>query len=132
MSLPQIEPGAEKTILLVNSNLDLINSIGEAFKEFGYGIVIAQDGEAAVSLYDVYKDQIVAVVLDIILPKKDGLIVLKEIKSKNLHVPVVILTNLDDQKDKSTAMEMGAKGYILIDGKAPQQIADSIQALISS
>ena len=131
MSLPQIEPGSDKTILIVHPNIDLCNSIGEALKSIGFGVVIAQDGDMAITLFDIYKDQIVLVLLDIILPKKDGFTVLKEIKAEK-DLPVIILTNLDNGEDFQKAKELGAQGYIIRSKTTPEEIAQKVKSIVVS
>jgi|GEM_PF-2325142 len=132
MSLPQKEPGAHKTILIVHSDVDMCNIIGEELKSRGFGVVIAQDGEVALTLFELYKDQIVLVLLDIILPKKDGFIVLKELKDIDLSLPVVMLTNLDGSEDIAKSKEAGAIDYIIRSKNSPQEIAEKVEKVLNN
>ncbi len=127
MSLPQKEPGAHKTILLVHSDIDFCSSVGDELKSRGYGVVIAQDGEVGMTLFDMYKDQVVLVLLDIILPKKDGLVLLKDIKEANSSVPVIVLTNLEGEEDKQKSIEAGASDYIIKSKVTPKDIGDKVE-----
>ncbi|MBI3671666.1 response regulator [Candidatus Azambacteria bacterium] len=130
MSIPQKDEGAGKTILLAHSNIEFCNSLGEALKSLGFGIVIAQDGETATTLFHLYQDQIKLVLTDIVLPKKDGFAILGEIRAITKNIPVVILTNLDDEEDIKKAKEMGAEDYIIRSKITTQDIAKKVSSII--
>src|SRR4029077_16373346 len=76
----------------------------------GYSVRTAQDGVAGVqaALHD-HPD---AVVLDLMLPKMDGLAVCRELREKAPYIPILMLTAKDDVVDKVLGLEMGADDYI--------------------
>jgi len=115
MAIPQIEPGAHKTILLVNSDSEFLNQLANPLKNDGFGVLLATNGQTGSILFETYGDQIVLVVLDILLQQKDGLALLKEIKgNKNYqNVPVMIVSNMDDQKTIQDVKNMGVSAYIV-------------------
>lgn len=77
----------------------------------GYAVVEARDGREGV---DRFKAEFFdLVLLDILLPKKDGIEVLKEIKEHNAKIPVVMLTNLASENMIKKSFELGAEGYLL-------------------
>src|SRR5690606_16688527 len=76
----------------------------------GYEIVEAEDGTTAVELIKAQKVDLV--LLDIMLPKKDGYEVLKEIRRNNKKLPVIMLTARAEEIDKLLGLEMGADDYI--------------------
>ncbi len=77
----------------------------------GYAIVEARNGQEGV---DKFKSEFFdLVLLDILLPKKDGIEVLKEIKEHNGKIPVVMLTNLASENMIKKSFELGAEGYLL-------------------
>jgi DNA-binding response OmpR family regulator len=103
--------GERKTALLVVEDDENISSaISEYFLRAGYSVRTAQDGLAGVqaALHD-HPD---AVVLDLMLPKMDGLAVCRELREKAPYIPILMLTAKDDIVDKVLGLEMGADDYI--------------------
>ena len=97
-----------------------------SLKESGFDIVTAIDGEEA--LKKIRQDKPDLVLLDIILPKKDGFMVMEELMAdKDLaQIPVIFLTNLGQKDDVKKGLELGAAGYII---KAHFKIADIIDKI---
>src|ERR1051325_620249 len=103
--------GGRKTALLVVADDENISTaISEYFSRAGYGVKTAEDGLAGVqaALHD-HPD---AVVLDLMLPKMDGLAVCRELREKVPYIPILMLTAKDDVVDKVLGLEMGADDYI--------------------
>ncbi|NCN53070.1 response regulator [Candidatus Wolfebacteria bacterium] len=85
----------------------------EKFKSEGYEVALAEDGEKALGVIETEKPDMI--VLDIILPKKDGFEVLKEIKSNPSikMIPVIVLSNLGRGEEIKRAMDLGAVDYLI-------------------
>ena len=100
-----------KKILLVEDD-QFIRELFEAFLQTdGYTIVTAVNGAEAVAKF---KTEIFdLVLLDILLPEKDGITVLGEIKKINPAVPVAMLTNLSQESLIKKSFELGAISYLL-------------------
>lgn len=103
----------KKTILVVEDEKGMRESLQEILESSGYVVVTAEDGEKAIRL--VGSQKIDLVLLDIILPRKDGFEVLKELKEdeKTKEIPVVLATNLSDPKDIQKALDYGATTYLV-------------------
>ncbi len=112
-----------KKILIVEDEKGMREALEDAFEETEYEVFSAQDGEGAVKAIIENKPDII--LLDLILPKKDGFEVLKEIKEKpdTKDIPVVLCTNLSDMQDIQKAIDLGAKTYLL---KANYSLADIV------
>lgn len=110
-----------KKILFVEDEPNLQKAIGELLKQEGYNIFSALDGEAGLEVAK--KEEPDLILLDLILPKKDGFEVLKELKAddKLKNTPVVILTNLEGTGDVEKALDLGATTYLV---KANYQLDD--------
>lgn len=96
----------------------------------GFEVKVAEDGEKAVSLV---QETIPAVVLlDVGLPKKDGFMVLAELKanSSTRSIPVVMLTNSHTQADVTRAQELGAAGYLIKAHFLPSEVVAKVKSLI--
>ncbi len=105
------EPGERKiSLLVVEDDENISSAISEYFSRAGYNVKTVEDGLMGVkTALDETPD---AVVLDIMLPKMDGLAVCRELREKANHLPILMLTAKDDVVDKVLGLEMGADDYI--------------------
>ena len=112
-----------KKILFIEDAPDFQKEVGEALKLEEFKILAALDGEAGLEL--IKKEKPDLILLDLILPKKDGFTVLKEIKEdENLKdIPVIVLTNLEGMGDVEKAMSLGATTYLV---KANYELDDVV------
>lgn len=97
-------------ILLVEDERKVANLIKKGFEEEGLMVDIAEDGETA--LEKVSADVYDLIILDIMLPGKDGIEVLKEIRAKGIMKPIMMLTAKDTTTDKVLGLDAGADDYI--------------------
>lgn len=97
-------------ILLVEDDLNLGFVIADNLKEEGYHVVHCPDGQAAWEHFQ--KKPFDLVLLDIMLPKKDGFSLAKLIRKKNEMIPLLFLTAKSMEEDKVTGFEIGADDYI--------------------
>src|SRR6185295_12837886 len=100
-------------ILIVEDDKFLANAYRVKLTKSGFDIRIAYDGEEALSLIDEFNPELI--LLDLVLPKKDGFTVLEELKksSKWQSIPVIIASNLGQSEDIDKGMKLGANGYII-------------------
>lgn len=88
-------------VLIIEDDTLLITTLGEAFRKGGYEVITASDGEKGIN--EAEKNNPDAIVLDLLIPKSNGLAVLESIRSSmgdwGKSVPVFILTNYDPQDD---------------------------------
>lgn len=98
-----------KKILIVENEMEIRNILKLYLLKEGYDVTEAEDGEVAIKLF--YEKPFDLVILDIMLPKKDGWSVLREIK-KYSSVPVMILSARDDDEDELFGFEIGTDEYI--------------------
>ncbi len=97
-------------ILLVEDEKKIASFIERGLKEQHYAVDVAYDGEKGGFLADVNDYDLV--VLDIMLPKMDGLSLCKEIRKKKTDVPILMLTAKDRVMDKVRGLEGGADDYL--------------------
>ncbi len=97
-------------VLVVEDDLDLNRQLVTAMIDAGYAVDTAFDGEEGFFLGDTEPYDIV--VLDIGLPKKDGLSVLEEWRRAGRSMPVILLTARDRWSDKVSGMDAGADDYV--------------------
>ena len=110
-NIPPAEPTERKiSLLVVEDDENISSAISEYFSRAGYNVKTVEDGLMGVkTALDETPD---AVVLDIMLPKMDGLAVCRELREKANHLPILMLTAKDDVVDKVLGLEMGADDYI--------------------
>ena len=98
-----------KKILVVDDEKSIADIVKFNLENEGYKVELAYDGEEAMDkVYEVLPD---LVILDIMMPKKDGFQVLKEIR-REFKIPVLMLTAKEEEVDKVLGLELGADDYI--------------------
>ena len=102
-------PDPAPTILLVDDEDAVRTVLAFPLEKDGYSVVQAGDGEEALKLFEAQPVDLV--VLDIMLPRLDGLEVCKRLRATST-VPIIMLTARDDELDKVLGLELGADDYI--------------------
>jgi len=118
----------DKKILFVEDEPNLQKAISEVLVQEGYKVLKAADGEEGLKVAQTEKPHLI--LLDLILPKKDGFEVLKELKAdeKTKDIPVVVLTNLEGIGDVEKALSLGATTYLV---KANYELEDVLKTVKS-
>ena len=96
-------------ILIADDDVNVHQSLNAYFKREGYQILPAYDGDEALQLAKNMKPDMI--LLDIMMPKKDGLMVCREIR-RECNVPIIMLTAKAEEFDKLLGLELGADDYI--------------------
>lgn len=99
----------KKTILIVDDEKPIVDILVYNLEKEGYNTLEANDGLAAVEIALDKKPDLI--LLDIMLPKMDGLTVCKKVRA-SLNVPILMLTAKDEEIDKILGLELGADDYI--------------------
>lgn len=97
-------------ILLVEDEKDLSDIIKKGLTEEGYAVDTAMDGEDGLHMALNYPIDVV--ILDIMLPKKDGLEILTELRKEGNTTPVLLLTAKDTVTDRIKGLDTGADDYL--------------------
>ena len=107
------------------------NSLCDALKTAGYEATPAYDGEEAVAkIKEILPD---LVLLDIMMPKLDGISVLWELKANpaTAKIPVIVLTNIGDVETISKIVEAGAVDYLLKSDQSVDEIIQKVKYVLS-
>ncbi|MBP5159658.1 MAG: response regulator transcription factor [Lachnospiraceae bacterium] len=115
-----------RRILVVEDDASTNKVISEVMKSEGYEVYRAFDGEEALSLF--FKHKMSLVLLDIMMPKKSGLEVLKEIR-ENSSTPVIMLTAMEDDYTQIKSFDMQADEYVT-KPFSPIVLAKRVKALL--
>ena len=100
----------KKKILIVGDEKPIVEILTYNLQKEGYETIEAYDGEQAITLALTKKPDLI--LLDIMLPKVDGLTVCKRIRHTLSNVPILILSAKDEEIDKILGLELGADDYI--------------------
>ncbi len=114
-------------ILVVEDERGVAKFIKQGLSEAGYAVDIAGDGEEGLDYVAVMDYDII--LLDIMLPKIDGIEVLEHIRKKDINVPVILLTARDAVTDRVKGLDAGADDYLIKPFAFPELLA-RIRALL--
>lgn len=103
----------EKKILIIEDDEHISKIYDIKLKAEGMNVVIARDGEEGIQ--KIVSEDPALILLDLMIPKKDGFEVLAEVKKmpNRKNVPVIILSNLGQQSDVDRVMALGAVDYLV-------------------
>ncbi len=100
-------------ILIVEDEEKLAKSLKKGLEKEGYAVDYCLDGEAGERRIEISHKDYDAVVLDLMLPKKDGFEICRNIRRQNIVIPILVLTARDATDDKVTALDAGADDYLV-------------------
>jgi CheY-like chemotaxis protein len=112
----------------------MIRLYERSFKDSEYEFITAKDGEEAISKLGNMEELPALIMLDVMMPKKNGLTVLKEIKQneKLKNIPVIMLTNLADDINIDNALGLGAILYLIKSQYGPKQIVEKVKEILNA
>jgi DNA-binding response OmpR family regulator len=119
-----------KSILLVDDDLTLREMYSERLKAEGFSVEMAKDGEEALQKAgDLHPN---VILLDIMMPKVNGLDVLKQLKAQTetADIPVIVLTALIQDREKMESITRGADDYIVKSETMPGDVITKIKAIL--
>src|SRR5437899_13025882 len=101
---------AGKRVLVVEDDASIAMGLRINLESEGYTVEVAEDGERGLALA---RDQVPdLVVLDVMLPKRNGLEVLQELRAEGHTMPIIILSAKTGEMDKVAGLELGAEDYV--------------------
>ena len=99
-----------KNVLIVDDEEDIRKLISLNLVKNNYDVMEAENGEEALKLVD--KKDVDMILLDIMMPEKDGYDVCKELRKNNNNVPIIFLTAKDSEFDEVLGLELGADDFV--------------------
>lgn len=99
-----------KSILIVDDEVDIANSIQYVLKQEGFSTQLAHDGYKAMELYENQRPDLI--VLDLMMPGIDGYEVCRRVRSHDKKTPILMLTARNSEVDTVVGLELGANDYI--------------------
>lgn len=98
-------------ILIIEDEKKLVNILKKALKSERYSVDVSYDGEEG--LEKAIKNNYSLIILDIMLPKKDGFAVCKELRENQIHTPIIMLTARGSTEDRTIGLDCGADDYLI-------------------
>ena len=114
-------------ILVVDDEQSIVTLLKYNLETAGYLVEVAYDGEEALQKLDAVQPDLV--VLDVMLPKLDGIEVCKSIRSDKNLVPILMLTAKDDEFDRVLGLELGADDY-MTKPFSPREVVARVKAIL--
>ena len=114
-------------VLIVEDDSMILDMYVHKFEQEGFIVFHLDRGDNVAELAD--KEQPHIILLDVIMPGLDGFAVLQELKTndKTKQIPVMMLTNLGQDEDKTKGMTMGAVGYIIKSTMTPGDVVKKVR-----
>ena len=122
---------ASKTkILIADDEASLVEAMVDYFNAMGYEASSALDGNAALDKIQAGKPDVV--LLDILMPRKDGIEVLRALKADTAtaNIPVIMLTNVDTEARIAEALEIGCAHYLVKSNYGLRDLASKVQEAV--
>lgn len=123
-------PGSKKNVLLVDDSPFVREMVGKIIVQLGHLATKASDGEEGLRIASHQVPD--AIILDVQMPKKDGLAVLRELRADRrfADTPIVMLTSVGDREVVKRSIQGQATGYILKDD--PQEIMRRLKQILNT
>ena len=99
-----------KKVLVVEDDRDIVALLGIHLRDLDYQLTTASDGENGLKLALDQKFDLI--ILDLMLPKLDGIEICRQIRSKQIQTPILMLTARSEEIDKVLGLEFGADDYM--------------------
>ena len=119
-------------ILIVDDDVFLLDMYSLKFKEAGFQVEIAQNGEEAIKKIKEAGPRVI--LLDIVMPKMDGLETLRQIKKDKIAegAKIVVLTNLGQKEDIEKGLKLGADDYIVKAHFTPTEVLNKVKTILGN
>lgn len=121
----------KKTILIAEDEPSLMSALRDKLVHEGFDVEESFDGEECLAVTEKKKPDLI--LLDIVMPKMDGMTVLEKLKEdeENKAIPVIILTNLSSFKDIQEAADKGAHDYLIKTDWSLEDIVSKVRERLS-
>ena len=117
---------SEPTILVVDDEPSISEVVSIYLGRAGYRVLVAEDGEAALKLLEEQPPDLV--VLDLMLPKVDGLEITRRLRAEG-DIPIIMLTARREETDRIVGLEMGADDYV-VKPFSPRELVSRVRAVL--
>ena len=129
--MPKSSDNTAKKILIIEDEKILIDMYCDKFVRAGFKVIYATEIREGLKLLE--KQDPDLILLDILLPKENGIIFLKKLKErkKKISVPIIAFSNYDNPKIKMEAKKLGVSDYLIKTNYTPGQVVKRIKKYIN-
>ncbi|MCM3767220.1 response regulator transcription factor [Neobacillus niacini] len=114
-------------VLVVDDEQSIVTLLQYNLEQAGYEVITAMDGEEGKRRAELEEPDII--VLDLMLPKLDGMEVCKQLRQEKIMTPILMLTAKDDELDKILGLELGADDY-MVKPFSPREVIARVKAIL--
>lgn len=114
-------------VLVVDDEQSIVTLLQYNLEQAGFEVITAMDGETGRNLAEQESPDIM--VLDLMLPKLDGMEVCKQLRQKKISIPILMLTAKDEEFDKVLGLELGADDY-MVKPFSPREVIARVKAIL--
>nr|WP_279098241.1 response regulator transcription factor [Aerococcus urinaeequi] len=116
-----------KKVLIVDDEQSILTLLKYSLEKEGYEVIQAEDGQAGLEL--AMNHQLDFIILDLMLPKMDGMDVCKNLRQNKINTPILMLTAKDDELEKIIGLELGADDY-MTKPFSPREVLARMKAIL--
>ncbi|BDG46182.1 MULTISPECIES: response regulator transcription factor [Parageobacillus] len=116
-----------KKVLVVDDEQSIVTLLTYNLEQAGFTVVTANDGEEAIEKVATERPEFI--ILDLMLPKLDGVEVCKQLRQQKVMTPILMLTAKDDEFDKVLGLELGADDY-MTKPFSPREVVARVKAIL--
>ncbi len=119
-----------KRILIAEDEKPMANALSLKLRSVGFETTLVYDGESTISA--VQASPFDLIILDLVMPKKDGFFVLSELKKLKIVTPVIVSSNLSQEEDIKRARELGARDYFIKSDTTLAEVVEKVKGIVGS
>ena len=121
----------KRRVLLIEDEPGIVKTVGKRLEISGYEVLVAMDGDEGLTKAQLGQPDII--ILDLMLPKRNGFEICKALKSdaRYQHIPIIIFTGKGQDMDEKMCRELGANAY-MTKPHEDQELLEQIEALLGS
>ncbi len=97
-------------VLIIEDERDMVAGLRDAFEHHGFDVRSARDGDMGLKL--ALTGEADVIILDLMLPERDGIEVCRELRERNVQTPIIMLTARGEEADRVAGLEIGADDYV--------------------
>lgn len=120
---------SKKKILIIEDEKPLLMAIKSKLEIEGYDVVFAGDGEKGEKLVKSEKPDLL--LLDILLPKKDGFEILESLKKAKIKLPIIIISNSGQPVEIDRAKKLGVRDYLIKADFSPAEVIEKVRQVVA-
>lgn len=121
-----------QTVLIVEDEKPMARALNLKLTHEGFAVEMVHDGLEAVSFLKKEPKKFDLIILDLVMPKLDGFGVLDKIKSMDISVPAIVLSNLSQDEDRRRAEKLGARNFFVKSNTTLAQIVLEVKNILKS